>query len=206
MRKTSVFMDKPIPVGQAILDISKTLMYKFWYDYLKPKYQDKVKLCYMDTDSFIIYLETEDFYEDIANDIDEWFDFSKYTDQEKWQFSIGINKKEIGKIKDELNGYILIEFIALRGKTYMLKWLKDEQGHTSEDKKAKGTKKCVIKQSLKFDSYKRAPFKNEAIRYTQYTFKSDHHNINTERIHKIALSNKDDKRIQSFDGVTTYPI
>ena len=96
MRKTSVFMDKPIPAGQAILDISKTLMYKLWYDYLKPQYQDKVKLCYMDTDSFIFQIETEDFYEDIANDVNEWFDTSKYTDQEKWPFSIGLNKKEIG--------------------------------------------------------------------------------------------------------------
>ena len=96
MRKTSVFMDKPIPAGQAILDISKTLMYKLWYDYLKPQYQDKVKLCYMDTDSFIFQIETEDFYEDIANNVNEWFDTSKYTDQEKWPFSIGLNKKEIG--------------------------------------------------------------------------------------------------------------
>ena len=96
MRKTSVFMDKPIPAGQAILDISKTLMYKLWYDYLKPQYQDKVKLCYMDTDSFIFQIETEDFYENIANDVNEWFDTSKSTDQEKWPFSIGLNKKEIG--------------------------------------------------------------------------------------------------------------
>ena len=96
MRKTSVFMDKPIPAGQAILDISKTLMYKLWYDYLKPQYQDKVKLCYMDTDSFIFQIETEDFYEDIGNDVNEWFDTSKYTDQEKWPFSIRLNKKEIG--------------------------------------------------------------------------------------------------------------
>ena len=96
MRKTSVFMDKPIPAGQAILDISKTLMYKLWYDYLKPQYQDKVKLCYMVTDSFIFQIETEEFYKDIVNDVNEWFDTSKYTDQGKWPFSIGLNKKEIG--------------------------------------------------------------------------------------------------------------
>ena len=96
MRKTSVFMDKPIPVGQAILDISEALMYKLWYDYLKPQYQDKVKLCYMVTDSFIFQIETEEFYKDIVNDVNEWFDTSKYTDQGKWPFSIGLNKKEIG--------------------------------------------------------------------------------------------------------------
>ena len=68
MRKTEVLMDKPIAVGQARLDISKTLMYEFWYDYLKLQYQDKVKLCYMDTDSFIIHIETDDFFEDIADE------------------------------------------------------------------------------------------------------------------------------------------
>ena len=76
MRKTEVLMDKPIAVGQAILDISKTLMYEFWYDYLKPKYQNKVKLCYIDIDSFIMLIETNDFFEDIANDVDKWFDTS----------------------------------------------------------------------------------------------------------------------------------
>ena len=76
MRKTEVLMDKPIAVGQAILDISKTLMYEFWYDYLKPKYQNKVKLCYIDIDSFIMLIETNDFFEDIANDVDKRFDTS----------------------------------------------------------------------------------------------------------------------------------
>ena len=71
MRKTKVVMSEPVYLGQAILDISKTLMYEFWYDYLKPKYGDKVKLCYMDTDNFILQIETEDFYEDIASNVDK---------------------------------------------------------------------------------------------------------------------------------------
>ena len=71
MKKTEVLMNKPIYLGQAILDISKTLMYEFWYDYIKPKYEDKVKLCYMVTDSFIMHIETEDFYRDIADDVDK---------------------------------------------------------------------------------------------------------------------------------------
>ena len=98
----------------------------------------------------------------------------------------------------------MIEFIALRAKTYAFK--QDEQGHTSEEKKAKGKKKCVIKQNLNFDLYKKALFNNGTIRCTQYRFNSDHHKINTKRVHKIALNKKDDKRIQSFDGVTTYTI
>ena len=113
MRKTEVLMDKPIAVGQAILDISKTLMYEFWYDYLKSKYQDQLKLCYMDTDGFFIYIETDDFYDDIANDVDEWFDTSKYDKNYNRLLPIGKNKKVIGKFKDELNGKIMIEFKAL---------------------------------------------------------------------------------------------
>ena len=74
MRITKVKMNKPVYLGQTMLDISKTLMYEFWYDYLKPKYGDKVKLCYMDTDSFVILIFTEYFFEDISNDIERWFD------------------------------------------------------------------------------------------------------------------------------------
>ena len=78
MKKTKVKMNKPVYLGQAIFDISKALMYEFWYDYIKPKYQEKAKLCYMDTDSFIIHIKTEDFYKDIANDVEKWFDTSNY--------------------------------------------------------------------------------------------------------------------------------
>ena len=113
MRKTEVLLDKLIAVRQAILDISKTLMYEFWYDYLKSKYQDQLKLCYMDTDGFFIYRETDDFYDDIANDVDEWFDTSKYDKTDNRPLLIGKNKKVIGKFKDELNGKIMTEFIAL---------------------------------------------------------------------------------------------
>ena len=78
MNKTKVKMNKPIYLGLSILDISKTLMYEFWYDYMKPKYDDNVKLCYMDTDSFIMNIKTEDFYKDIANDVEKRFDTSTY--------------------------------------------------------------------------------------------------------------------------------
>ena len=71
MKKTEVKMNKPIYLGQAILDISKTLMYEFWYNYIKPKYGDKARLCYTDTDSFVIYIKTKDFYKDIANDVEK---------------------------------------------------------------------------------------------------------------------------------------
>ena len=76
MKKTKVKMIKALFLGMLILDISKTLMYKFWYDYIKTKYGDRAKLCYTDTDSFVIHIITEDFFEDISNDVEIWFDTS----------------------------------------------------------------------------------------------------------------------------------
>ena len=159
----------------------------------------------MGTDSFIIHIETNDFYEDIANDVDKWFDTSKYDKNDNRPLPIGKNKKVIGKFKDELNGQIMTEFIALRSKTYAFVQINKEE-ELEEHKRAKGTKKCVMKKHLHFDLYKRASFNNETIRFTQPRFKSDYYKIYTQSVHKTALNNKDDKRIQSFDGITTYPI
>ena len=93
MKKTEVRMNKPIYLGQAILDISKTLIYKFWYDYIKPKYGDKARLCYMDTDSFIMNIKTEGFYKDIAGDVERWYGTSNYDEKDKIPLPIGKNKK-----------------------------------------------------------------------------------------------------------------
>ena len=83
IKKTKVKMNKPKYLGTSILDISKTLMYEFWYDYVKPKYKDKAKLCYMDTDSFVINIFTKDFFEDISNEVERWFDTSNYDKNDK---------------------------------------------------------------------------------------------------------------------------
>ena len=149
MRKTEVLMDKPIAIGQAILDISKTVIYEFWYDYLKPKYRDKVKLCYMDTDSSFIYVETDNFYEDVANDVEEWFDTSKYDKNDNRPLLIGKNKKVIGKFKDELNGKIMTEFIGLRAKTYAFAQL-NEDNELEEHKKNEGNKEMCNKEASHF--------------------------------------------------------
>ena len=93
MKKVEVKMNKPVYLGQAILDISKTLMYKFWYKYIKPKYGDNARLWYMDPDSFIINIKTEDFYKDIANDVQRWFDTSNYDKIDEIPLKIGINKQ-----------------------------------------------------------------------------------------------------------------
>ena len=107
MKKTKVKMTKLIYLDLLILDISETLMYKFWYDYIKPKYEDTAKLCYMDTDSFVIYIETKDFYKDIADDVEKWFDTSNFNENDKRPLPIGKNKKISGLFKDELNGNIM---------------------------------------------------------------------------------------------------
>ena len=138
IEKDKVKMNKPVYLGLSILEISKTLMYEFWYDYMKPKYGDNVKLCYMDTDSFILHVKTEDFYKDIADDVEKRFDTSNYDANRP--LPKGKNKKVIELMKDELRGKIMIELAALRPKTYS--YLMDDGGG---DKKTKGTKKCVIK-------------------------------------------------------------
>ena len=142
-------------------------MYEFWYNYIKPKYGDRVKLCYTDTDSFVIYIKTEDFYKDISNDVERWFDTSNYDENDERPLPIGKNKKVIGLFKDELGGKIITEFVAFTAKAYA--YLID--GYNDDDydknkiinKKAKGTKKCVIKRELMFKKYKDSFFNDEII-------------------------------------------
>ena len=200
MKKTKVKMNKPVYLGMSVLDISKTLMYEFWYDYIKPKYKEKAKLCYMDTDSFIINIFTEGFFEDINNDVEIWFDTSNYDKNDKRPLPMCMNKKVIGMFKDELGRKIMKEFCALRAKTYA--YLMDDD---SEKKKAKGIKKYVIKRRLMFENYKDSLFNNKTILKSQLRFKSDHHDAYTEEVNKTALNSNDDNRMQTFDRVTTYP-
>ena len=145
IKTTIVKMTKPLYLGMSILDISKTLMYEFWYNYIRPKYGDKAKSWYTDTDSFIVYIKTEYFFEDISNCVEKWFDTSNCDKNDERPFPIGKNKNVPGLLKDELGGKITTEFVALRSKTYS--YLDDK---FNEHKKAKGTKKCVIKQKTVF--------------------------------------------------------
>ena len=113
---------------------------------MKMKYKDRVRLCYMDTNSFIMHIKTEDLYQDIAKDVDKKYDTTNYTVERP--SPMGMNKKVIGMMKDEFGGKIMKEFIGLRPKCYS--YLTDDG---KIDKKAKGTKKCVIKKDLIFDNY-----------------------------------------------------
>ena len=121
MGKTKVMMNKPVYHDQAILDLSKIIMYEFHYDYMLPRYGNNLKLCYMDTDSRVHQIETEDFYEDIAKDVPMRFNMSGYCKDRP--LPVGLNKKVIGLIKDELGGAIMTEFIALRPKLYFYRKL-----------------------------------------------------------------------------------
>ena len=192
MKRTKVKMNKPIYLGLSILEIIKLLMYEFWYDYMKLKYGDNVKLCYMDTNSFIMNIKTKDFYKDIANGV------VKRNGVEP--LSARKNKKVIGLIKDEPGGRVITEFVALRPKTYS--YLTDD---CKEDKRAKGTKKCVIKRMTKFDDYKNCLLNGKVVLKSQQRFISKGHDVFTENIDKTALSSNDDKRLIASDKITSYP-
>ena len=154
MGKIKVVMNKPVYLGQAILDLSKTIMYEFNYDYMKRKYpDDKLTLCYMDTDSLIYSIKTEDIYKDIADDVETRFDTSGYVPD--WPLPVGLDKKVIGLMKDELGGEIMREFVSLRPKMYSYKV------GNSEPRKCKGIKKCVVKKTISFDDYKACLFRGE---------------------------------------------
>ena len=148
MRKVNVKMNKPMYLGLSILDISKITMYEFWYDYVKTKYEDKARLCYMDTDSFVVNIKTKDFYKDVSQGVNKRFDTSNYIFDRP--LPTGINKKVIGLMKDELGGDIIAEFVALRPKAYSY-----ITNNFIEMKKAKGTKKCAVNKILRFEDYKK---------------------------------------------------
>ena len=151
----------------------------------------------MDTDSVIMNIKTEDFYKDIANDVEKRFGTSNY--EVNRPLPARKNKKVIGLMKDELGEKIITEFITLRPKTYS--YLTDDG---KEDKKAKGTKNCVIKRMIKFNDYKNCLLKDEVLLKSQQRFISKKHDVYTENINKIALSNNDDKRIVSSDKIMSY--
>ena len=142
-----VVMNKPVYLGQAILDLSKIVMYEIHYDYMKWKYNYKnLTLCYIDMDSLIYSIKTHDFYKDIADEVKDRFNMSGYNSDRP--LPIGLNKKVIGLMKDELGGKIMTEFVTLRPKMYAYKT--DE----SESKKCKGIKKCVVHSMISFKDYK----------------------------------------------------
>ena len=199
MGKIKVVINKPVYLGQAILDLSKIVMYEFHYDYMVPKYSlEKLKLCYLDTDSLVYDIKTEDFYEDIANDVEARFETSGYSKTDFRPLPIGLNKKVIGLMKDELGSKIMTEFVTLGPKLYSYK-VPD-----GSDKKFKGIKKCVVKKTLTFEDYKTCLFNNSTEYRSQLMFRSAKHEVHTIQVNRVILNRDDDKRISRKDRISTF--
>ena len=198
MKKTSLLMNKPVYLGACILDLSKTIMYDFHYNYIKPKYGDKAKLLFTDTDSLMYEIETEDFYKDINKDVKDRFDTSNYPDNHPSGIPTGINKKVLGMFKDEAGGKIIKEFVGLRAKMYSYKMAEGE-----ESKRCKGIKKQVVEKSITHEDYKNCLFTGKEQLRKMNIIRSYEHEIYTEEINKVALSAEDDKRHIMEDGVHT---
>ena len=194
--KETLTLDRPAYMGMCILDLSKTLMYDFHYNYIKKKYGDKARLLFTDTDSLTYEIEADDVYHDFWNDRDI-FDNSDYP--ESSPFFDKTNKKVIGKFKDEAAGVPIDEFVGLRSKMYS--YMKDNQKGV---KTAKGIKKNVIKKNITHENYINVLFNNEQMHNTRKTIRSQNHQLGSYEINKVSLSCFDDKRYILKDGKTSY--
>ena len=184
--KETLTLNRPAYVGMCILDLSKTLMYDFHYNYIKEKYGDKAKLLFTDTDSLTYEIEAEDVYRDFWNDKDR-FDNSDYP--ESSPYFDKTNKKIIGKFKDEACGIPITEFVGLRSKMYS--YIKDDR---KCEKTAKGIKKNIIKNNIKHTDYKKVLLKKKQMQHTMKTIRSSKHQLSSYEMNKISLSCFDDKR------------
>ena len=198
LKKTSLTMNKPVYLGMCILDLSKTIMYDFHYNYIKPKYGAKAKLLFTDTDSLMYEIETEDFYKDISGDVKDRFDTSDYPENHPSGIPTGINKKVLGMFKDEAAGKIIKEFVGLRAKLYSFIM---EDG--KENKRCKGVKTQVVKNSITHEDYKTCLKTGKEQLRKQNIIRSYEHEVFTEEVNKIALSAADDKRYILDDGINT---
>ena len=197
MKKTMLYHNKPVYLGMCILDLSKTLMYDFNYNYMKVKYNDKATLLFTDTDSLMYETETNDFYKDINPDVHDIFDTSNYPEDHPSGLSTGVNNKVLGMFKDEAGGKQITEFVGLRAKLYSFKI--DDIG----EKKCKGVKKTVVNKSLSFQDYKDCLCKQQSLLKKMNVIRSHLHIVYTEEVNKVALSADDDKRVIMDDNIHT---
>jgi len=198
--KRLLVLNKPNYIGFAALDLSKSLMYDFHYNYIKERYPgERSKLLFTDTDSLCYAIKTYDIYEDFLEN-KELFDFSDYPKSHKCH-SI-FNKKVIGKTKDELASLPLEEFVGLKAKMYSLLY-HDHSGRAVESKKAKDVKKCSLKRSITHRHYLNSLFNNSTYNTQMTTIRSYQHKLYTIEQNKKSLSSFDDKRYILNDGVST---
>ena len=189
MRRTKIMFNKPIYIGMSILDISKNCMYDFYYYVMKEKYGEKIKLLYMDPDSLIMEIRTDDFYAYVRNKLIDEFDTSDYPKNNSYRMPL-VNKKVLGKFKDELNGKIMEEFVGLRAKMYADKVFEDEK----ETNKIKGIRKNIVQKEITFDDFKKCLLTENPIYKKQTMFRTRMHEIYMVEQNKKALSAHDDKR------------
>jgi len=175
MKRTKLVYNKPIYLGMCIFDLSKTLMYDFHYNYIKHKYGDRAKLLFTDTDSLCYEIKTEDFYKDIADDIESRYDTSDYPKDHPSDIKTGVNKKVIRMFKDEAGGKQIEEFVGLRAKLYSYK-ISGEEDH----KKCKGVKKAVVRKSITHDDYKKCLFTRQEQLKKINVIRSHLHEVYTE--------------------------
>ena len=194
--KETLKLDRPAYVGMCILDLSKTLMYDFHYNYIKKRYNNKAKLLFTDTDSLCYEIETQDIYEELWQDRN-LFDNSDYPKDSK--FFDSTNKKVIGKFKDEAAGMPIVEFIGRRSK--MFSYVTD---NGKNEKTAKGVRKYVIKKNITHENYKDCLLNGKQMLHSMRTIRSDHHQIGSYQLNKISLSCFDDKRYIHEDGIHSY--
>ncbi|XP_067216840.1 uncharacterized protein [Linepithema humile] len=198
LRKLEVKFDKPIYVGMCILDISKTCLYEFHYEYMAPLYRDNCKIMYTDTDSLIYFLHCEDAYRDMKRDISK-FDTSDYSEDNAYGMPRA-NKKVPGLMKDENNGAIMTEFVGLRAKMYALRVTGQK-----DTKKIKGVKKSVVARTITFDDYTRCLNAEIELTRRQSCIRSKMHEVYTVSESKFALSPYDDKRHVVSGSTDTLP-
>jgi len=194
MGKLKLLLNRPIYVGFSILDLSKVLMYNFYYNVLKSKYGDRMKLLFTDTDSLCVHIHTQDVYQDMMEQSD-LYDFSGYpTDHLCYNQE---NKKKIGVFKDECDGIPPSSYVGLRPKMYSLSY----GGITKTA--AKGVKKYIIKRHLKHESFKQCLTSQNIQQHSMNMIRSDHHKLYTINQTKITLSPFDDKRYLLSDGISS---
>ena len=190
MKKLKVKLDKPVFIGFTVLELSKLLMLEYLYDYFKPLYPE-AKVLYTDTDSFILDVPCEDIYEDLQSEVNKgsesWYDTCDYP-KESPLHSV-INKKVIGKMKDEMNGKIIKEYVGLRSKMYSV------SSQVGVIKKAKGISKPVVKMSITHENYKESLFEEQTFYHKNVGISSKLHEINTTVVNKKSLDSKNTKRV-----------
>ena len=193
MHKKSLVLNRPMYVGMSVLDLSKHLMYDFYYNQMKVQYGERCQLLYTDTDSLLLEIETEDVYRDMSEN-QSLYDTSGYPKDHPLHSQT--NKKVLGKMKDECDGRPIAEFVGLRPKMYSIL---EASGATI--KKAKGVKKAVVEKEINHEQFKESLFEKKTFRHGMDVLRSEGHHIYGQHLNKVSLSPFDSKKWIAPNGV-----